>query len=69
MDISEKVLSRLTDEQKKKAENAESPEELLAIAKEAGFELSREQMDDLAGGSKWDECSSKSHSLKDFTEC
>ena len=39
MNIPEHILSTLTDEQKKKIEAAQSPEELLALAKEAGYEL------------------------------
>ena len=50
MNIPESVLSTLTDEQKKKIEAASSPEELLAIAKETGYELSPEQLEDVAGG-------------------
>ena len=36
MNIDKNILSKLTDEQKKKVESAKTPEELLAIAKEAG---------------------------------
>ena len=39
MNIDESILSKLTDEQKKKVEAAQSPEELLAFAKEAGYQL------------------------------
>jgi len=48
-----KILEALTDEQKKKIKNAKNPEELLAIAKEAGYELSQEQLNDVSGGG-WD---------------
>ena len=62
-----KILEALTDEQKKKIKNAKNPEELLAIAKETGYELSQEQLNDLSGG-KWDcrrldECSYYSISM------
>ena len=50
MNIPENILSTLTDEQKKKVETAKSPEELLAIAKEAGYELSQEQLEAVSGG-------------------
>ena len=50
MKISENILSKLTDEQKKKVEAAQSPEELLALAKEAGYELTREQLEAVSGG-------------------
>ena len=36
MNIDERVLSKLTDEQKIMVEAARSPEELLSLAKEAG---------------------------------
>lgn len=55
MNIPESILSALTDEQKKKIEAAQTPEELLAFAKEAGYELSRDQLEAVAGG-KYDWC-------------
>ena len=55
MNIPENILSTLTDEQKKKLEAAKSPEALLAIAKETGYELSPEQLEAVSGGdSCWD---------------
>ena len=56
MNIPEKFLSTLTDEQKQKVEAASSPEELLAITKETGYELTAEQLEAVAGGKKcqWD---------------
>ena len=39
MHINENIVNKLTDEQKSKVEAARSPEELLAFAKEAGYEL------------------------------
>ena len=53
MKISENILSKLTDEQKKKVEAAQSPQELLAIAKEAGQELSPDQLEAVSGGICW----------------
>ena len=50
MNIDERILSKLTDEQKKMVEAARSPEELLSLAKEAGYELTQEQLDAVAGG-------------------
>ena len=50
MNIPENILSTLTDEQKNKIEAAQSPEELLAIAKETGYELSQEQLEAVSGG-------------------
>ena len=54
MNIPEEILSTLTDEQKKKVEAAQSPDELLAVAKEASYELSGDQLESVAGGKcKW----------------
>ena len=50
MSIPENILNTLTDEQKKKAEAAKSPEELLSLAKESGYELSQEQLSQVSGG-------------------
>ena len=50
MNIPENILNTLTDEQKKKVETAQSPEELLAFAKEAGYELSPSQLEAVSGG-------------------
>ena len=50
MKIPEDVLSKLTDEQKKRIEAAKTPEKYLAIAKETGYELSEEQLNAMAGG-------------------
>ena len=49
MNIPENILSTLTDEQKKKIEAAQTPEELLALAKESGYELSPDQLEAVAG--------------------
>ncbi len=57
MNIPENILSTLTDEQKQKIGNAKTQEELLAIAKETGFELSEEQLNAMAGGWCITECS------------
>ena len=50
MNIPENILNTLTDEQKKKIEAAKSPEELSAMAKEFGAELSLEQLEGISGG-------------------
>ena len=50
MNIDESIFSGLTEEQKKKVENAKTPEELLAAAEEAGYELSEEQLQAISGG-------------------
>ena len=56
MNIPENILNTLTDEQKEKVKAAQSPEELLAIAKETGYELTSVQMEAVAGGGLWIEC-------------
>ena len=43
-------LQRVTPELKAKALACETPEEMLALAKEEGYELSDEQLDSIAGG-------------------
>ena len=57
MNLDESILSKLTDEQRKKVKAANSPEELLALAKEYGYELPPEQLEAIAGG--W--CITKCH--------
>ena len=56
MNIDESILNKLTDDQKKKVEAAQSPEELLALAKEAGYELSPDQLEAVSGGWCSDHC-------------
>lgn len=43
----------LSPELQEKAKNASSPEELLALAKAEGFDLSDEQLESVAGGKDW----------------
>ena len=50
MNIDDSILNKLTDDQKKKVEAAQTPEELLALAKEAGYELSPDQLEAVSGG-------------------
>ena len=50
MIIDERIFSKLTDEQKKAVEAARSPEELLAFAKESGYELTEEQLSSVSTG-------------------
>lgn len=47
---SRKAFSALTDEQKRRVEAARTPEELLAIAKESGYELTTEELNKVSGG-------------------
>ena len=50
MKIDEKILSTLTDEQKRKVEAAATPEELIALMKEEGYELPGDRLEGAAGG-------------------
>ena len=50
MNNSEKILSTLTDEQKKKIEAAKTPEELNTLAEECGNELTIDQLEGVSGG-------------------
>ena len=50
MHIPEKAFSALTDEQKRRVEAARTPEELLAIAKESGYELTTEELNKVSDG-------------------
>ena len=43
-------FENLTDEQKAKAQACKTPEEMLALAREEGYELSDEQLDAVSGG-------------------
>ena len=48
----------LTPEQQSKARACETPEEILALDKEEGYELSDEELQAISGGIKW-RCSDK----------
>lgn len=50
INIPENILSNLSDEQKKRVEAAKTPEELLALAKEAGYELPPDALEAANGG-------------------
>ena len=51
-------IKDLTPEQMKKAKACESREDLVALAKEEGVELTDEQLETLSGGEKvWSESS------------
>ena len=45
----------LTPEQQEKARVCKTTEEMLALAKEEGFELSDEDLEAVSGGNAWDE--------------
>lgn len=50
-------INDLTPEQQKKARACETPEELLALAKEEGYELTNDELAALAGGKGSNWCS------------
>ncbi|MBQ9004516.1 MAG: Nif11-like leader peptide family natural product precursor [Eggerthellaceae bacterium] len=44
----------LTPEQKERVRNVKTPEDLLKLAKEEGYELSDAEIEDISGGKAWD---------------
>ena len=50
VEINQSILDALTDEQKKAIEEATTPEELAALAKKTGYDLTDEQLRSLSGG-------------------
>ena len=53
--MDEKMLDNLSEETKAKALAAKTPEEMLAVAKSEGVELSLDELDEVSGGS-WNGC-------------
>lgn len=47
-------LKDLTPEQRASFEACSTPEEILALAKKEGFELSEDQLEQFSGGGFWD---------------
>lgn len=43
----------LTPEQQEKAKACKTPEDILALAKAEGYELSDEQLETITGGEEW----------------
>lgn len=56
MEINKQALDALSDDVKAKLLACETPEDMLALAKQEGMELSDEQMDAVAGGVDWISC-------------
>lgn len=48
--------NRLPDEVKAKLTGCETPEELMALAQESGYELSDEELMNVSGGGAWSRC-------------
>jgi hypothetical protein len=53
--MDEKMLDNLSEETKAKVLAAKTPEEMLAVAKSEGVELSLDELDEVSGGS-WNGC-------------
>ena len=47
-------FEELTPEQRERAKACKTPEDILALAKEEGYELSESDLEAVAGGSFWD---------------
>lgn len=48
-------IEDLTPEQQKKAKACKTPEEILALAKEEGYELSDVELKQISGGDGWED--------------
>ena len=46
-------FENLTPEQQEKAKACKTPEDVLALAKEEGYELSEEELAAVSGGDEW----------------
>ena len=58
----EDIWNGLTEEQRARARSCETPNDMLALAKEEGFELSDDEPEGIAGGGFWGsltDCTSK----------
>ena len=51
----------LSPELKEKALACKTPEQLLALAKEEGYELSDDELESLSGGAIWQLCETLEH--------
>ena len=56
-------FNELSDELREKARACTTPEQIIALAQEEGYELSDEQLEEVAGGGGW----SCSDNCWDFT--
>jgi hypothetical protein len=58
--MNDDFLKNLSDEQKAQLKNCKTPEDMLAFAKKAGYELSDDALDAVSGGHmdscSWYEC-------------
>ena len=49
-------IENLTPQQKEKAKACKMPEELLALAKKEGIDLTDKQLESVSGGADWWKC-------------
>ena len=49
----------LTKEQQERAKACKTPEEVFALAKEVGYELSEDEIEAISGGLDWTSCPKK----------
>ena len=54
--MNEDFLNSLSDDKKDRLKNCKTPEDMLAFAKEAGYELSDDALDAVSGGVDYDDC-------------
>lgn len=47
-------FENLTPEQQEKAKACKTPEDLIALAKQEGYDLSDEELKEVSGGVSWD---------------
>ena len=48
------TFDSLTPEQQEKAKACKTPEELIALAEQEGYDLSDEELKQVSGGASWD---------------
>ena len=58
------MFENLTPEQQEKAKSCKTPEDVLALAKEEGYELTNEELEHVSGGLDWS-CNDQSCSKYD----
>ena len=46
-------FEKLTPEQQERVRNAKTPEEIMTLAQESGYELSDEELGSINGGAMW----------------